>query len=96
MQASDSLSELSNLLLELGVRDHRFSGVIIKQGGREDATEGRNEGVASVMMWEAIKTVTEVVAERWMGTTTRYRGQKGDGCVGFQELIAKDLRRRLN
>ena len=23
--------------------------------------------------------VTEVVAERWMGTTTRYRGREGDG-----------------
>ena len=26
-----------------------------------------------------LKDVTEVVAERWMGTTTRYRGREGDG-----------------
>jgi hypothetical protein len=47
-------------------------------------------------MWVAIKTVTKTVAERWMGTTTRYRGREDDEDVDVQKLIAKDRRRRLN
>ena len=29
--------------------------------------------------------MTEVVAERWMGTTTRYRGRKDDEDVDVQD-----------
>jgi hypothetical protein len=50
----DSVSELYKLLLDLRVGDHDGSG-LAKRG--DDKRE--NEDVASVVMWEAIKTVTE-------------------------------------